>query len=273
MEYRILKIQFGEGLVSANGASLRFRLLEPLSPVFDLASDVLSKASLRPFWGRMVGPREVSNAFRVSEPKLVIWLLVRGPNGGYGIPYTRCWIMLPDGQEFWTGCNSGDGNGRESLYWIDLYEVPRTLKRLKLRLEPWEGGVSVPLEIDNPAYLADRPNWQPEALPQAKRVGNFEVTLNAITSRNVPMPAPNSTTWIADPQIQVRPLNGERNEWYDFWTWIAGVECGEGPAMFYQPCWKVKFSITPREDHPQFGTAKKLVVEFFVKPPAPPVIK
>jgi hypothetical protein len=176
-------------------------------------------------------------------------------------------------QEFWTGCNGGDSNGRESLYSIDLYYVPRSLKRLQLRLESWDGTASFPMEIENPAYLEKRPNWQPKSVPQIQRVGNFEVTLTGITSRHVPMPAPNSTTWIADPHVEVRALEGERTEWYDFWTWPVGPEGEEGPAMFYQPCWKIKFSITPRENHPKYGVAKPMVAEFFAKPPSPPALK
>lgn len=272
-EFRILKMQFGEGVVSADRVPLRYKLLDPLSPVFDLASDILGTGSLRRVWSNAVGPRAISKAYNISEPQLVIWLLVRGREAVPNFPYSRCWITLPDGQEFWTGLHDGDGNGRETLYSIDLYYFPRDQQRLKLRLESWDGTASSPMEIENPAYLDERPNWVPETLPHTKRVGNFEVTLTGITSRFVPMPAPNSTTWIADPHFDVRPLNGERNEWYDFWPGRAGSHGDDSPAMFYQPCWKVTLSITPRENHPQYGVAKRFVAEFFAKPPPPPPIK
>lgn len=270
-KFQVLAVQDQDGIVGQDFTPVRFAVLDKLTPLVSFRGLISNEKIILSTWRSIPGPRPLHHSYRVSERNVLVWLRLRS-NGHALPPWTQCWLTMPDGQRFRSWVELCDNNGRDSMMSIEMYFVPRTLKILSLHLESESGGKPYLLEIPNPRFSTELHRWTPSRLPQTKTVGNLQITLKSLSSRYVPMPAPNDTTWLTDAHFDVVPLNGDNTSNYDFWT-VFEDEDGHrssGRSILSQPTCRVVLEISPRRGSAEKERLPAMAAEFLAKPPLPP---
>ena len=148
-----------------------------------------------------------------------------------------------------------------------LESYDRRLPTFRMRVDAQ--GKTFYTELPNPATGITFPKWQPEPLPQTRRLGRFEITLRSIYAESEGYASP-----IIFPDLEFRDTGGADDgrvisfEWSD----ATGNFIQASDGMTYslplqEPAWKLRVKFIYDYDG---AKAKGGTVEFIVAPPKLP---
>lgn len=187
--------------------------------------------------------------YTTPDPLMVLWFTCYDPKTGKYLPriggkvrvegVDRTGFFAEEGLQFAEAMMPTPCTG------VEMYLWNRRSAELKLRITCQ--GFAKELMINNPAAKIPFPQWQPESLPQTRRVGQLEVTLQ--TLRVLPF----DSAPAVEPIFEVRH-EGRLSRGLRFETRILDATGNATrsalPPPFSEPTWKVQSTVWRTGDYP-----------------------
>jgi len=171
-----------------------------------------------------------ANKITMGRPGLVVWVNAISEAGKTNVDCQGVRVEFVD--------RNGDLFGETTRSWFGgsgfwrvghvFYCYPRDERELQLRVTSWKkpaknhDTVTATLANPRPAKAA---TWRGEALPQAKRNGNFEIRLNGLTVRTNDGGRYATTVCYFEPQVDVS-VEGKPVTGWEVPTWTAEAANG-----------------------------------------------
>jgi hypothetical protein len=126
-------------------------------------------------------------SYRFQEPQLVLWFTQFDPKTGKFLP-GLIWGLEVETGDGYSVVGPADNFARDAppmphgAFCAAVYDRRKAELKLRLHIQNRTAVVSIP----NPAANEHYPAWQPESLPQFRRVGELEVVLRSMAAFECP---------------------------------------------------------------------------------------